>query len=348
MALIAFEGYEPPFVQFGPRADGGPRLMLISEPGDRASLAGLYDLLQSMESVPVPVAGAEPDRSLGEDSFTINATSGSVATYAWARASKGQVKGFLLTWSPQNADAMARIVQVVQGSFRSVGEKSLDPGLVPLGEAARQGLLTGLTPRKPSFSRSGFYVSADGAILTLARDLDSCGKITIDGDLTASVKAIDPATGAALLAPQRALSPPAFARFTSTSPARGAEIVVSGYSYGAKLPAPVLTFGQLEDAEGLNGESGVNRLTAAVLDGDQGGPVLTAAGAVIGLLTGPSLDASKVLPPGVVFSADALALTGFLTANGTPPTLDDGTALSPEALSKSALGMTLRLDCWPK
>ena len=349
MSLIAFQSYEPPFVQFAPRSIGGPRLMLISEPGDRASLAGLYDLLQSMEIVP-PAAtlteGQSPDRVLGEDSFTINATSDSLATYAWARAAKGQVKGFILTWTPDKAAEMARIVQVTQASFRAIGDKVLDPGLVPLDEAARQGLLTGLTPRKPSFTRSGFYVTPQGAILTLAQDLDTCSRITVDGDLTASLTATDPATGAALLTPAKPLSPPAIAAFATAAAPRGADILVAGYAYGDKLPAPVLTYGRLDEANGLGGEAGIARLSAPVLAGDQGGPVLSNSGAVIGLLTGPSRDTSKTLPPGVVFAADAAALTAFLTRQSLTPTPFSGADLPPDALSVAALGMTLRVDCW--
>ncbi len=346
MALVAFQNYEPPFVQFPPREPGGPRLMLISEPGDRASLAGLYDLLQSMETVPAPDGAAAPDRSLGNDSFTINASSANVATYAWARAANGQVKGFILTWTPDNAAKMARMVDVIQTSFRSVGDKALDPGLIPLDEAARQGLLTGLTPRKPVFTRSGFYVSGDGAILTLARGLDTCRQITIDGDLDVSLSASDPASGAALLTPATTLSPPAVAAFGNASVPRGTEIIIAGYAYGDKLPAPVLTFGRLDELTGLTGEPGINRLSAPVLDSDQGGPVLASSGAVIGLLTGPGGDPAKKLPAGVVFSADAAALTSFLSANGTPPQSFTGADLSPDALSKLALGMTLRVDCW--
>lgn len=341
MALIAFEGYEPPFVQFAPRDASGPRLMLISEPGDRASLAGLYDLLQSMEIMP-----AAGERELGETEFTIQATSAQIATYAWARSFKGQVKGFVLTWTPQNAGKMARIVEVARASFRSIGDKALDPGLVPLDEAARQGLLTGLVPRKPAFSRSGFYVSAEGAVLTRAEGLDTCQKITLDGGTPARLTASDAASGSALVIPDKALSPPAVASFGATAPRKGTEIVVAGYSYGDRLPAPVLTFGRLDDLGGLSGEAGILRLSAPVLEGDQGGPVLSSDGAVLGLLTGPATDPAKTLPAGVVFAADAAALTAFLTANALTPAPLTDPARNPDALSKAALGMTLRVDCW--
>lgn len=344
LALVEFAGYEPPFVQFAPRASGGPRLMLISEPGDRASLAGLFDLLQSTDAVP---AGEGSGTSALEDtSFDINAASGTVATRAWAQTAKGQVKGFVLTWTPDRAREMDRIAEVIRASFRSFGEQVLDPGLLPLDEAARQGLLTGLTPRRPAFSRSGFYVSAGGDVLTAAQGLGACGSVSIDGGVAMRLAAADPVSGAALLTPGRTLAPAAVAGFAATSTPRGAEVVVAGYSYGDKLPAPVLTFGHLEETSGLNGEPGLSRLRAPVLEGDIGGPVLAASGAVIGLLGAPDAGSGKTLPAGVALAASAAALTAFLQANGVEPLPHDGTTLSPSALSDLALGMTLRVDCW--
>ena len=108
----------------------------------------------------------------------------------------------------------------------------------------------------------------------------------------------------------------------------------------------MLTYGRLDEANGLGGEAGIARLSAPVLAGDQGGPVLSNSGAVIGLLTGPSRDTSKTLPPGVVFAADAAALTAFLTRQSLTPTPFSGADLPPDALSVAALGMTLRVDCW--
>lgn len=148
--MVAFDHYEPPFVHFAERNGSGLRVILISQPGDVAALSGLYDVLQTLA---VPHEG---ERSKGEKSFTINAQSDTVRSYAYAEAAKGAVKGCLVVWKPGDAARMERILPALKASFRSVGDKALDPGLVPLDAATKAGLFAGLEVRKPKLSRSGF------------------------------------------------------------------------------------------------------------------------------------------------------------------------------------------------
>lgn len=345
LGLVAFQGYEPPFVQFVPREPGGPRLMLISEPGHEASLAGMFDLLKSMT---LPPGATEPAEGfvLETDSFSIEAATATTATRAWASSSNGQVKGFVLSWTPEHIQDLDRMAEVIRASFSSIGDKVLDPGLVPLEEAVRLGLISGLESRVPAFSRSGFYVSAEGAALTLADDLAECASITIDGGIGASIAATDPATGAALLMPARVLAPDVVARLATSSPRRGAEVVLSGYSYGDRLPAPVLTFGLLEEAFGPGGEDEILRLRLDALEGDRGGPILGRDGTVIGMLGAARDSAGRILPDGTALSAAAGGLAGFFAANGIPAALPAPGQVTTEALERLALGMTLRVDCW--
>jgi len=340
MALVAFDHYEPPFVHFAETAGSGLRIVLISQPGDQASLSGLYDILQTLEGVP-----PDGERRRDERSFTINARSASVQSYAFAETARGQVKGFMAIWAPADADRMARILPAMQASFRSVGDKSLDPGLVPMDDSARRGLLSGLEVRKPRFSRSGFYVDATGNVLTTLAVVQQCGRLTLDRTTEATVALSDPATGTAILAPAQPLSPPAFARLASALPRIGTDVAVAGYSYEDSLPAPVLTFGALEDIRGLAGETGLRRLTAAVLPGDAGGPVLDTTGAVIGLLLA-SPDPNRKLPDGVAFAAGAETLAPLLLAAGIAVLAPDTASLTPDALARQALGMTVLVSCW--
>jgi hypothetical protein len=150
-----------------------------------------------------------------------------------------------------------------------------------------------------------------------------------------------------VLTPATTLAPPAFAAF-ATAPARiGGEVTVSGYSYEDSLPAPVLTRGTLEDNAGLAGEAELSRITAPVLPGDAGGPVLDATGAVIGLLLPAATDAAKQLPEGVAFVAQAGAIGQTLAGAGIPLTPAPSIGIAtPDALSASALGMTVLVSCW--
>ena len=341
LSLVGFDHYEPPFVHFAEKAGSGMSVILISEPGDASNLAGLYDILQTLSVVP-----PDGERSREETSFTINASSATVQSYAYAEAGRGAVKGFLVVWKPADADRMARILPQLQASFRSLGDKVLDPGLVPMEDAARRGLLAGLEVRKPKLSRSGFYVDQLGTVLTTSEAVADCPRVTLDHDTEASIAAIDPTLGIALLTPATRLSPPAIAAFVSGPGRIGSEIAVAGYSYEDALPAPVLTFGTYEDAVGLNGEPGVARIAAPVLPGDAGGPVLDATGAVLGMVL-PAATGARKLPDGVAFAANSATIAALLNgANITPITAIPGGAISPDALSAMGLGMTVLVSCW--
>lgn len=341
MSLVAFSNYEPPFVNFAEKDGSGLQIMLISEPGGAEALAGLYDILQTLEVV--PEAGA---REKSDSTFTINAASDSVQSFAYAEAREGTVKGYLVVWKPADAERMSRILPALAASFRSVGDKALDPGLVPMEDAARAGLLAGLEVKQPKASASGFFVDDAGHVVTALATVEACGRITLDHDTEADLTASDAANGLAILTPKVALSPLAFAALASSSPRLGAEVSIAGYSYGERLPAPVLTFGTLEDAKGLDGAAGQLRLAAPVLAGDAGGPVLDAAGAVMGLLL-PAPTGDKLLPKGVALATDAASLATTLQAAGILAAQATATAAAtPDALNRQALGMTVLVSCW--
>lgn len=337
---VEFDGYEPPFVKYREKNGSGLKILLISEPGGAEALAGLYDLLQTLKDVP-----PEGERSKDEGSFTITATGPDVQSYAYAATERGMVKGYLVVWKPGMADKMERILPALKSTFRPVGDKALDPGLVPMEDAVRQGLLAGLEVKRPTLSRSGFFVDAKGTVATVADAVAQCSRITIDHDTEATVTLTD--QGIALLAPKTPLSPPAFAQLAGT-PAPGTELAVAGYSYEDKLPAPVLTFGSFEEAKGLNGEPGLARLSAPVLDGDRGGPVLDPRGGVVGLLIPGGAPQGKALPEGVAFAAPADVLSSVLAKAGLTATPQDAAAAiaTPDALNRAALGMTVLVSCW--
>jgi peptidoglycan hydrolase-like protein with peptidoglycan-binding domain len=341
LSLVAFDHYEPPFVHYDEKDGSGLRIMLISEPGGAEALAGLYDILQTLEVVP-----ATGERAKTKTDFTINAASATVQSYAYAETRDGMVKGYLVIWKPADAERMVRILPALQSSFRAVGDKALDPGLVPMEDAARTGLLSGLEVRRARLSRSGFYVDAVGHVLTTVEAVDGCARITLDHDTEADVAQADTGSGMVLLAPRAAMSPAHFANLAQASPRPGSEITVAGYSYEDRLPAPVLTFGSYDEAGGLNGEAGISRLSAPVLVGDAGGPVLDSTGAVIGmLLAKPPGD--KVLPQGVAFAVDAATISAALGLSGVVPTTSNQTApATPDALNAAALGMTVLVSCW--
>ncbi len=342
LGLVAFDHYEPPFVHFSEKNGSGVQVILISQPGDQAALFGLYEVLQSLTVVPMT-----GERSRGERSFSIKGSSATVESTTYAELKSGLIKGYMLITKPGMPERDARILATMQSSFVSTGTTALDPGMVAMPDETRKGLLAGLEVRKPRFSRSGFFVDASGTVVTTAEAVASCGRITLERDKDADLRLTDTALGIAVLTPQSPLSPPAIAALQTGGDRVGSEIAVSGYSYEGRLTAPVLTFGTLEDTNGLKGETSIKRLALIAQPGDAGGPVLDATGAILGMLLPRATDQGQVLPDDVAFATSSAAILARLAQDGvTVQTSTVQGALAPEDLARTARDMTVLVSCW--
>lgn len=342
LALVRFDRYEPPFALFEPLGDSGVRVLLISQPGDRATLTGLEDRLLGLGILP-PGTTRERD----ETSFTLGGRDDRVAGHARAELSGGLVKGYAIVWPHAAGDGFDRVLAAMQASFRGIGARALDPGLAPLPQADRDGLLAGLEPPRPVLSRSGFFVDAGGTVLTTPEVQAGCSRITIDGTQEMDVALDDPDAGLLVLSPRGVLAPAVHARFRAPPTRIGTEVAVAGYSYEDALPAPAMTFGRIAALQGLEGEPGVKRLDLAALPGDAGGPVVDGSGAVIGMLLPSDRKGARLLPEGVAFAATFEAIATRLGAAGLRLTDAAATGiLPPDDLARRARGMTVLVSCW--
>jgi len=340
--MVGFGRYEAPFAHYDSQADSGVRVVLISQTGDQNTLFGLYDILQTLEIVPM-----DGDRERKESEFTLTGTDANITSHTYARLVDGAVKGFTLIWPTGDEKRRALALKEMQASFASLGEGALADN-AGLDQATQSlDLLSGLEIRRADMSRSGFYVDGKGAVLTTAQAVAACTRITINDSHEASVVAVDDALGVALLKPGANLAPGAVAQFLTTEPRLNADVAVAGYSYEGRLSAPTLTFGKLADLVGLKGEAELTRLTLAVQDGDAGGPVMDSGGAVVGMLL-PRLGASgQQLPGDVNFATDATALASFLSENGINVTATDANAsMHPVDMSAMAADMAVLVSCW--
>ncbi len=340
-ALVSFTRYEAPFAHYEAKGDSGVRVVLISQYGDRSTLFGLYDILQSLEIVPL-----DGPRERKNNEFTLTGQDSKITSYTYARLVDGAVKGFTLVWP--NGDERRREVALKQmrDSFESLGEVAL-ADTAGLDEAVQSvDLLSGLDIRRPRLSRSGFYVDGAGAVLTAAQAVAACGHVTVDG-YNASVVAVDDALGVALLKPVEALAPLGVARMLTMDARLNSEVAVAGYSYEGRLSAPTLTFGTLADITGLNGEAELTRLALSPLAGDAGGPVMDAGGAVLGLLLPRTDSQGRHLPGDVSFAVDSGALAAFLGEHGvTARATDTVASMDPVDMSAMAADMTVLVSCW--
>ena len=339
MEKVRRAGEVPPFVTYEASDADGIQVILLSQEGDRRTLAALYDVLQSLAIMPL-----EGPRALRATSFTITGASEEIVSQAEAWLADGAVKGFLLVWPAGDERRRERVVERMRASFETL------PGMLPEGSTTSAtgptAVLDGLEVRRPERSRTGFFVDRTGQVLTAAEAVADCGRVTLNGEVEARVVASDPALELALLAPVSPLAPMSVARFSTGAPRRGAEIAVSGFAYEGRLGAPTLSYGAVEELRGLDGDERVHRLALTQVPGEAGGPVLDAGGGVVGLLL-PREEAERRLPDGVSFAASGAAAARFLSENGvTPEATESGAPLAPEDLTALGAEMSVLVACW--
>lgn len=340
--LVSFDRVESPFVHFAPTADSGMRLLLISQEGSQATLFGLYEIMQTLEVIPL-----EGERERRNNGFLITGQSPDARAHAVAQLQGGAIKGYVLLWEPAADEDAPRVLETLAASFRAVsGVLEGDAG-ASASTVSRRDLLAGLEIRRPVRSRSGFFVDAVGTVVTTAEAVDGCGRVTIDEAYTADVRLVDSANGVAVLAPRDPLVPLAYAQFAALEPRIDSDIRVSGFSYQDTLVRPILTFGKLSDLQGLNGEAALRRLSIRVQPGDSGGPVFDGNGAVMGMLLPRVTQADRVLPDEVNFAVDSGSIMAALDEAGRHGTLSRENASMPaEILTRVSADLTVLVSCW--
>lgn len=342
LAMVEFDRYEPPFAHYKSKSDDGVELLLISQQGDAGTMEALYEVMQTLEIVPL-----EGERSVRRNSFILNGANSEITTFATASAADGAVKGYVLIWPTAKLDKRRDLVlSRMKSSFEAVSGTVLpDQFGKPLEQSLD--LMAGLKIRRPDISRSGFYVSRDGAILTSADAVASCGRVTVGPDQEAEIVATDKARGLAVIRPTAATRPLGAAIFSDRTPRIGAEIAVSGYSFGGRLGAPSLTFGTFAEPKGLNAETDLHRLAVSLSPSDAGGPVIDSSGTVVGLVLPREVQNGRVLPEDVQLIAAPARMTAFLSELDIEPVTPSAPkTYAAEKLAGLASDMTVLVNCW--
>ena len=338
MAVVQFEKYQYPFSHYTSTGDIPATILLISQTGDEDSLAGLYDVMQTLDVVPLDGPRERKDTSfvlIGEDAMHVSETR--------VTLKEGVIKGYTVVWPAGDEERRRRLLMAMDKSFTQFD------GVIPDNSVDAEDaidLVAGLQVRQPRLSRSGFFVDSGGTVLTTTEAVQSCTRITIDEETDAELVVDDPSTGAAILRPTEKLAPQAVARFSDARPRLNAEVAASGYSFEGVLGGPSMTFGKLSDRKGLRGETDLSRLAMNTLPGDAGGPVLDAGGGVLGMLIA-NTDTGRALPDGVRFARDRETLQDLLSQAGLAGAVTDSSvAVDPIDLSTAATGMTVLVSCW--
>ena len=335
---VAFAAHETPFARYEPTgAVPEARVVLISQEGDRADLAGLYEVLQTLSVVP-----PEGPRELRADRFDIEGRGTRIVSRTHAVHDGGVIKGFMLVW-PAGDARFERLFQRMLSSFDASPQAVLGAAQETPAGSQDIDLLAGLDVRRPDLSRSGFFVDGGGRVLTTAEVADGCSTIRLHDSYEARVAWTEGEV--ALLEPVEALAPPAVAAFADAPLRIGEEVAVGGYPFGGVLGRASVTFGRLADVRGLGGETALDRYEIRVEAPEAGGPVLGPSGEVTGMLL--AIGGARVLPPDVALGVDAGALRDVLRARGIEaPLAPPGEPLAPETLVRRADRITVQVSCY--
>lgn len=341
LGMVQFGRYNFPFAQYDAINDSGVQVLLISQPGDRNTLFGLYEIMQTLDIVPL-----EGQRERQGDRFLLTGQSDTLRSHTEARLVGGAVKGFTLVWPPERDDQIARILPIMQQSFTPL-DGALDPGAIPEGMGQDVDMVSGLEVRRPDLVRSGFFIDAQGSVLTTAEVVaGQCAQVLINNAYAATVAYSDAALGLAVLRPRQALAPLAFAEFGNAPGRLRGDIAVAGFPFQGALPSASMGFGTLADLRGFNGEETVQRLDVATADSEAGGPVFDLTGTVLGMVL-PGITADRALPEDVTLALRADLMTGVLGTAGIAPRISARTeVMSRELLARYGADMTVTVSCW--
>lgn len=196
---------------------------------------------------------------------------------------------------------------------------------------------------------TGFLVSANGDFLTNSHVVDGCGSLSIDG-VSAIIIAQDEAFDLALLriAPAPDAEPARFAQ----KPARlNSDVTVIGYPLPDLLGGLNVTRGSVTSLKGIAGDGVRMQISAPVQPGNSGGPVVNAAGQIVGVVVS-KLDAQMVadatgdIPQNINFAIRAEIAKLFLYQSGVEPMeVEEQPALSPEEIAEFARRFTRLITC---
>ena len=206
------------------------------------------------------------------------------------------------------AGAMTRVCDRLAGST--------DSGAAPVVKKA--------VPARPTVSTgSGIVITPNGLILTNEHVVRQCDSLQVVLDSTRTVKATlrtaDTAGDLALLATEESFPLAAPVR-QDAAPRLGEPVAVIGYPLVNVLSAqPNVSFGHVNSTVGVKGNPAQMQIDVPIQRGSSGGPVLDAAGNVIGIVVS-KLDALKLaintgdLPQNINFAIRGDVVRSFLEA----------------------------------
>jgi S1-C subfamily serine protease len=176
----------------------------------------------------------------------------------------------------------------------------------------------GIPSAKTRSNGTGFFVSADGYVVTNAHVIEGCDNpMVVSGfadSAVARVLARDSRNDLALL---KVEFTPDHVATLRAGVALGEEIAAFGYPLQGTLSQDGnFTIGNVSALAGMQNDSGRVQISAPVQPGNSGGPVVDRAGNVVGVVVSGLGTHAKGAAQNVNFAINATVLAGFLNSQG--------------------------------
>jgi S1-C subfamily serine protease/Cdc6-like AAA superfamily ATPase len=201
--------------------------------------------------------------------------------------------------------------------------------------------------KRPS-NGTGFFVAADGYVVTNAHVVEGCEDPKVirglAGPISAHVLARDAANDLALLKVEAGSDHVATLR---AGVRIGEEIAAFGYPLlGTLSTGGNFTVGNVSALAGLKNDSRHIQISAPVQPGNSGGPVIDQCGNVIGVVVSGLPTHDKGVAQNVNFAININTLTAFLNSHGVPYSTEiSERSLQTVELAEKALSITVLILC---
>jgi S1-C subfamily serine protease len=217
----------------------------------------------------------------------------------------------------------------------------------------------GKSDARPIFTGSGVFISDDGYLLTNNHVIESCRTIRVwrngDVDKPASIVARDTANDLALLTSELRVKTDDVAIFRRDQPVRAGEsIAVYGFPLaGALSSSGNIVSGNITALAGVGDDVRYFQISAPIQPGNSGGPLLDAAGLVVGVVNAKLNELAFAretgdLPQNVNFAIKENVVTSFLEAHSIGyASARPGVKVELTAVADRAQRFTAQVVCYP-
>ncbi len=198
---------------------------------------------------------------------------------------------------------------------------------------------------RPNSSGTGFYINADGDMVTNFHVIEGCYALGVQTDsdevIPATTVAFDESLDIAVITTQRNPGGRAFLR-SASEPSLGQRVFVVGYPFLGELRSINFTEGLVSSLTGIRGDQQALQTSAAVQPGNSGGPLLDEGGVVIGVV-----KAHIEVADNIAFAVRVDALIRLLRREGVG--FESAATLTPvrtEAIASRASEYTYPILCY--